>query len=162
MNVMKKLKDSRKNKKGFTLVELIVVLVILAILMAILIPALTGYIRKAQDKQVVAEGRTALMAAQTALSEEYEKKAAGANFVEKNVTDEITELTDGDLDGFYSAVVDPATYKVKTLSYSNGKKTAVYNSEASGTGDDKVEKGWTVQNASTITANSVTLETTTP
>ena len=36
--VFKKLKD----KKGFTLVELIVVLVILAILAALLIPALTG------------------------------------------------------------------------------------------------------------------------
>ena len=33
-----------KEKKGFTLVELIVVLVILAILAALLIPALTGYI----------------------------------------------------------------------------------------------------------------------
>lgn len=37
----KKLKDNKK--KGFTLVELIVVLVILAILAALLIPALTGY-----------------------------------------------------------------------------------------------------------------------
>ncbi len=36
--MFKKLKD----KKGFTLVELIVVLVILAILAALLIPALTG------------------------------------------------------------------------------------------------------------------------
>ena len=41
--MFKKLKD----KKGFTLVELIVVLVILAILAALLIPALTGYIDKA-------------------------------------------------------------------------------------------------------------------
>ena len=38
--MFKKLKD----KKGFTLVELIVVLVILAILAALLVPALTGYI----------------------------------------------------------------------------------------------------------------------
>ena len=38
-----------KEKKGFTLVELIVVLVILAILAALLIPALTGYIDKAND-----------------------------------------------------------------------------------------------------------------
>ena len=37
----------RDSKKGFTLVELIVVLVILAILAALLIPALTGYIDKA-------------------------------------------------------------------------------------------------------------------
>ena len=45
----------KNNKKGFTLVELIVVLVILAILAALLIPALTGYIDKAKQKQIVAE-----------------------------------------------------------------------------------------------------------
>ena len=59
--MFKKLKD----KKGFTLVELIVVLVILAILAALLIPALTGYIDKARKESVVAETRSAVMAAQT-------------------------------------------------------------------------------------------------
>ena len=39
---------SKNKKRGFTLVELIVVLVILAILAALLIPALTGYIDKAK------------------------------------------------------------------------------------------------------------------
>lgn len=40
----------KNSKRGFTLVELIVVLVILAILAALLIPALTGYIDKAQKE----------------------------------------------------------------------------------------------------------------
>ena len=60
-----------KNKKGFTLVELIVVLVILAILAALLIPALTGYIDKANKEKVVAECRMVVMAAQTEASEAY-------------------------------------------------------------------------------------------
>lgn len=66
-----------KNKKGFTLVELIVVLVILAILAALLIPALTGYIDKANKEKVVATTRMVVMAAQTEASEKYGLKAAG-------------------------------------------------------------------------------------
>ena len=42
-----------KNQKGFTLVELIVVLVILAILAALLVPALTGYIDKANNEKII-------------------------------------------------------------------------------------------------------------
>lgn len=65
--MFKKLKD----KKGFTLVELIVVLVILAILAALLIPALTGYIDKANYEKVIASTRQVVMAAQTDTSEAY-------------------------------------------------------------------------------------------
>lgn len=65
--MFKKLKEN--NKKGFTLVELIVVLVILAILAALLIPALTGYIDKARNKSIVAETRQTVMAAQTLVDE---------------------------------------------------------------------------------------------
>lgn len=71
--MFKKLKD----KKGFTLVELIVVLVILAILAALLIPALTGYIDKANKEKVVAETRMVAMAVQTELSEAYGQAGAG-------------------------------------------------------------------------------------
>lgn len=61
----------RRNKKGFTLVEVIVVLVILAILAAILVPSMVGWIDKAQQKTAVVEGRTILVAAQTIISENY-------------------------------------------------------------------------------------------
>ncbi|MFR4393849.1 MAG: type IV pilin protein [Ruminococcus callidus] len=40
------MKKKKKNRKGFSLVELIVVLVIMAILSAALIPSLIGYISK--------------------------------------------------------------------------------------------------------------------
>ena len=67
--MFKKLKENKK--KGFTLVELIVVLVILAILAALLIPALTGYINKAKNKSIVAETRQVVMAVQTLVEEKY-------------------------------------------------------------------------------------------
>lgn len=58
-------------KRGFTLVELIVVLVILAVLAALLVPSLTGYIDKAKKKAVITEARDVWTASQAALSECY-------------------------------------------------------------------------------------------
>ena len=60
-----------RNKKGFTLVEVIVVLVILAILMAIAIPALTGYIDKAKEKSAIADTRIIATALQAIVNESY-------------------------------------------------------------------------------------------
>ncbi len=47
----------RNNKKGFTLVELIVVIAILAILALILVPAITGYVSKANKSKNQANAR---------------------------------------------------------------------------------------------------------
>ena len=71
LNKLKARMSKMKNKGGFTLVELIVVLVILAILAALLIPALTGYIDKANEKKAISECRMLVMAAQTVASEEH-------------------------------------------------------------------------------------------
>ena len=61
----------KKNNKGFTLVELIVVLVILAILAAILVPALLGYIDKARNSQYEEEAHSILTAVQAKATEDY-------------------------------------------------------------------------------------------
>lgn len=66
-----KLRHIKKNKKGFTLVELIVVLVILAILIALLIPTLTGYIDRANKKSAHADLKIIATAARSAYAEVY-------------------------------------------------------------------------------------------
>jgi prepilin-type N-terminal cleavage/methylation domain-containing protein len=63
--------SAARKRRGFTLVEVIVVLVILAILAAIAIPALTGYISKAEDKQYEQKAHDHVMAAHAVVSEYY-------------------------------------------------------------------------------------------
>ena len=78
--------DSKhQSKKGFTLVELIVVLVIIAILAALLIPALTGYIDRAKEKSAESEAKGVWTAAQAAISEYY-----GLNISEKGMQAALT------------------------------------------------------------------------
>ena len=107
-----------KDRKGFTLVELIVVLVILAILAALLIPALTGYIDKANREKVIAECRMAVMAVQTESTTIYGangKVTAPADFTdaEKKTIRDLAEVS-----GHWKATVD-ASGKVTALIYEN-------------------------------------------
>lgn len=78
---MKKL--GKSSKKGFTLVELIVVIVILAVLAAMLVPALIGYVDRAKKEKDYQTASTVYAAAQAAITEGYAKgditkPAAGA------------------------------------------------------------------------------------
>lgn len=137
--MFKKLKD----KKGFTLVELIVVLVILAILAALLIPALTGYIDKANQEKVIAETRQVTMAAQSVLSEAYGKAEISTSTTKADLTkymDDIEKLAEIDGKGWTIAItvsnVEGEVGQIKTLSLWDGSYGCVYKDGQYYTKDD--------------------------
>lgn len=135
--MFKKLKD----KKGFTLVELIVVLVILAILAALLVPALTGYIAKAREQSLISEGAMVLTAAQATVSEAYGtgdlKVKDGAVTVTnasalKDQINQLAEVKSGASWQFDVEVGTEENYKsikIKNLIYSDGTNSIAYNKD---------------------------------
>ena len=114
-----------KNKKGFTLVELIVVLVILAILAALLVPALTKYIDKANEEKATSECRMVVKAAQTAGTENYAKNDSlsetGNKKPETSTIDCYSELPNAN----YTVTYDTSG-KVKSVVYTTGVFTCTY------------------------------------
>lgn len=130
MEKMIALQQKRRSKKGgFTLVELIVVLVILAILAALLIPALTGYINRAKEKQIVAETRQCVMAAQTLYDEAYANvKKNGTSDIPTDA--EILDLAELTGKGKLGTDKDKVAFdgnKVSHLVYINNGVTCTYN-----------------------------------
>jgi type IV pilus assembly protein PilA len=133
-----------KEKKGFTLVELIVVLVILAILAALLVPALTGYIDRANNEKIIAETRSAVMAAQTIASEEYAKNTTslseGSNVTVDGASTAYTTAIKNlaEVSGTVTSV-SVSSGKVTSLTYS-GTKTCTYTKTGDSAGSYSVAK----------------------
>jgi len=130
-------------KKGFTLIEVIVVLVIIAILAAIAIPSLTGYIDKAKEKAITSEARTALTAVQEMVSDEYGQgvadplNGASSTFFKGDGTLETAGVTEVQkLTGMSNVTATSITglnttgTAVSTMTYKNSAYQAVYASGA--------------------------------
>ena len=130
--MLNKIRKNLKDKAGFTLVELIVVLVILAILAAMLVPALTGYIDKANKEKVTAECRQVVMAAQTEASTLYGKADGGKIPVASNntqVADNVKTLSE--TKGKFSVtILEDGT--IKTVIYENSGWQITYSDGAYG------------------------------
>lgn len=95
VNRIKKYGSSQKDsKKGFTLVELIVVLVVIALLAGLAIPLVIGYIDKAHEKQYMVEAKAALTATQSALSDAYTNGMTSLPRSLRNKAKETAEASD--------------------------------------------------------------------
>lgn len=95
------LKRIRKNKKGFTLAELLIVVAIIGVLVAISIPIFTSQLEKSRDAVSVANIRSAYAQAQTAILT-YTKDGTDGDVT-------ITKLTTGD--GGYTVAVAKVNIK---------------------------------------------------
>ena len=130
MNVYNTAMKKKKNRKGFSLVELIVVLVIMAILAAALVPTLIGYIKQTRQSNAKNEAAAVVSAAQTIASSAfangdgmyYDQSQNGASI---KVVVDATGKAVADVDGEASSEAITSISKLSETDKAGGSITKV-------------------------------------
>ncbi len=130
MNI-KKLKEMRKNKKGFTLIEIIVVVVILAVLMAVAVPSVLKYMNEADDAKYMSAARGAYISAQSELVKAFTDGdaatttttayAAAADEVNKGLTNSDNTYVTSIVANGIGGDGDPSSITSYTVVFQGGK-----------------------------------------
>lgn len=110
--------DTMKNKKGFTLIELIVVIAILGILSLFLVPSFMGYAKDAKIQVAKSNTRTVWSAASAVMIQNsYDDKTDSETFKNK-----VLEKLGVGFNGFIEVFVDGDTEKLN-VTYQTDKYT---------------------------------------
>lgn len=124
------------NKKGFTLIEIVIVIVIIAILAAMLVPSLTSWIDKARLARIKSEADVVRNAVAAQVLVEVRDGADVAGITEQDVSDnfwvEISEevnkdiqCTDSSADGYVTFTVSNGG--IIAFTYSTDGHTATFD-----------------------------------
>ena len=118
-----------KNKKGFTLMEIIVVLIIIAVLAAALIPSFVRFAQNARASSAIAEAQLGMTAAQAVVTEIL----ASGHVLDANPDAQIRTYTVGGVNrfsyylrgdvsneaGFSGITMDPGGTRVNGITYAH-------------------------------------------